>query len=472
MPSNVTKSLVAASALLLSLVCPTVASAQSAGGAMQKFFNDSKVSYSNTTGPGLYESQSLGTFTMGSYVSRAPQETINLGGVQLPQISAGCGGIDVHTGGFSFISGDEIEDFMKAVMQNAKGFAMSLAIKLVDSQIDASLSENLQRAREIMSTTTSSCEAATALVGTLASHIPATQDHACRALGATNGKFSDWVEGRSKCATPSENSSVRGTLTPEQKKELPDNINYAYRALEKQNDLSQELRELVMALSGTIIVRTTGTDNTQTIPYPPVLIDEALMNVLLRGGTYDINRCVEGDSDCLTMSLSTLEIASDQSFNAMVQDYIGRIHDHMLGDASGFLDDDLKAFINETRLPIVRAMNTHHRVDPANSRAAVMAYSEVIAMEMLMNWLQQLHGRVEIGLPNIKGGTEIQIDMFRNNLAENTKKLQAHAAKVARDLATWERYVDRLSEMDARFAANSTERLAEMLDDKTVGETN
>lgn len=37
----------------------------------------------------------------------------------LPDINAGCGGIDAYLGSFSFINGEQLQRFVKQIMSNA-----------------------------------------------------------------------------------------------------------------------------------------------------------------------------------------------------------------------------------------------------------------------------------------------------------------------------------------------------------------
>ena len=69
---------------------------------MQKFFHEIGAS-TNVTPAGAYKGQEGGFYTGGSIYSRNPTRDYQLFNVQVPSISAGCGGIDVFTGGMGFI---------------------------------------------------------------------------------------------------------------------------------------------------------------------------------------------------------------------------------------------------------------------------------------------------------------------------------------------------------------------------------
>jgi len=53
----------------------------------------------------------------------------------LPGYRSGCGGIDLFMGGFSFINSDQLIALMKNIMNNAKGYAFTLALESATPQL-------------------------------------------------------------------------------------------------------------------------------------------------------------------------------------------------------------------------------------------------------------------------------------------------------------------------------------------------
>ena len=71
---------------------------------MNTFFNDAGGA-ANVTGPSAFEGQSAGYYTLGNVWTRFPQKSVSPFNLQLPHARAGCGGIDLFSGSFSFIGG-------------------------------------------------------------------------------------------------------------------------------------------------------------------------------------------------------------------------------------------------------------------------------------------------------------------------------------------------------------------------------
>ncbi|WP_296222037.1 conjugal transfer protein TraH, partial [uncultured Sphingomonas sp.] len=97
------------------------------GSEMNSYFNSAGAS-ANVTGPTAFNGQAAGYYSGGSLWSRFPSKTVNPVNLALPSARAGCGGIDLFAGSFSFINADEMVAMLKATANNAIGFAFQLAI--------------------------------------------------------------------------------------------------------------------------------------------------------------------------------------------------------------------------------------------------------------------------------------------------------------------------------------------------------
>ena len=119
---------VALSALAAASMSATPVSAQ-VGQELNDFFDDMGAS-ANATGPTAYQGQSAGYYSGGNIWTRFPQKSVNPVNLQLPSIKAGCGGIDVFSGSFSFINSDEINAF--ALPGGKVFFTKGLALRLTN----------------------------------------------------------------------------------------------------------------------------------------------------------------------------------------------------------------------------------------------------------------------------------------------------------------------------------------------------
>ena len=82
----------------------------------------------NYTNPTAHLGQRRGVVTDGSLSARNRIATESLWHFVPPSYSAGCGGIDLFAGSFSFISAEQFQNLMRAIAANAAGYAFEVAL--------------------------------------------------------------------------------------------------------------------------------------------------------------------------------------------------------------------------------------------------------------------------------------------------------------------------------------------------------
>ena len=161
---------------LLSLFCGAAlglsfSAAADVNGDMNNFFN--KLGFaSNTSQPQVWQGQAAGYASGGSLYARTQVKTIQLVSMTLPDINAGCGGIDAYLGSFSFINSEQLQRFGKQIMSNAAGYFFDLALQTTVPEIKTAKDFLQKMATDMNSMNLSSCQAAQGIVGGL---FPRTQ---------------------------------------------------------------------------------------------------------------------------------------------------------------------------------------------------------------------------------------------------------------------------------------------------------
>ncbi len=150
--------------LCAALLTFTPAASADVNSDMNQFFN--KLGFaSNTTQPGVWQGQAAGYAYGGSLYARTQVKNIQLISMTLPDINAGCGGIDAYLGSFSFINGDQLQRFVKQIMSNAAGYFFDLALQTTVPEIKTAKDFLQKMASDINSMNLSSCQVAQGLVG-------------------------------------------------------------------------------------------------------------------------------------------------------------------------------------------------------------------------------------------------------------------------------------------------------------------
>src|SRR3990167_280216 len=119
---------------------------------------------SNTTAPHAYQGQQAGYYSGGSLYARSSVRNVQLIDIELPSFRSGCGGIDAFAGGFSFVKGSEIVNLARNVMNNAAGYAFTLAMEQVTPQLANAMKYIQDMANKANQMNINSCETAEGLV--------------------------------------------------------------------------------------------------------------------------------------------------------------------------------------------------------------------------------------------------------------------------------------------------------------------
>lgn len=140
---------------LLATVAGASQTATTAG--LDSFMGDM---YSNTTAPGMFQTQQRGVISGGSFVGRFGIKSINLVSFDPPRVTAGCGGINLFGGSFSFINAQELTQLLRAIAQNALGLLFQLGLNAISQPLSSLLTTWSAKLQEMNSLLKNSCEAA------------------------------------------------------------------------------------------------------------------------------------------------------------------------------------------------------------------------------------------------------------------------------------------------------------------------
>ena len=357
---------------------------------MQDFFDS--LGYSNVTAPGAYQGQSAGYYTAGSLYTRAPSKNYQLVSANLPSVRAGCGGIDLWGGSFSFINEDQLVAMLRNIGQNAVGFAFNLALSTISPKTEELVNKMQAYANSINSMNINSCEQAAAIVGGLWSKTDESQKQVCQSIGTSSGLFSDWAAARQGCGAQGQRTSTLQSGRGGELSELIfDEGNIAWKAL-KKNDWTRsdtELAELIMNVTGTIIVRRTGGDSDPIVShYVPPSLSEADINVFMRGGVITGLRCVDGTDENQCLILDDGEFLIPAGFSDRVSDILISMVNAIQNDSALATNGIEVGLLNATSLPVYKMLSVFTAYNPAMATRKATDYSDIVATDILFTYLQ------------------------------------------------------------------------------------
>jgi conjugative transfer pilus assembly protein TraH len=121
----------------------------------------------NVTNPGAYSSAQRSGFVGGGIALRTPIKPINLMAFDPPRISAGCGGVDMYGGSFSFINAAQFTQLLRNIMNNALGLLFKAALKAIDPGISDLLAEFSKTVNDLNSLASNTCAIANQAISSI-----------------------------------------------------------------------------------------------------------------------------------------------------------------------------------------------------------------------------------------------------------------------------------------------------------------
>ena len=169
---------------------------------------------------------------------RSNSMNLNPAVVTLPKYEAGCGGIDIYTGGFSFVNDEQLIQALKSIGSAFAGYAFMLAMETVSPQMASTMKQMQTWANNINTSSINSCEMAAQLVGSVWPQNDIASRHICQTMGTNSLLHSDYVSSRHQCG----DYKSRQESADNMKKTNPDvefDYNIAWNAIKLQGNLSR-----------------------------------------------------------------------------------------------------------------------------------------------------------------------------------------------------------------------------------------
>ncbi|ENN8378752.1 F-type conjugal transfer protein TraH [Providencia rettgeri] len=404
---------------LMSVLCATVLSPfwsdASVNNDMNNFFN--KLGFEgNATDARAWEGQAAGYATGGNLFIRNQVKQLQIASFTPPSINAGCGGIDAYLGSFSHINGEQLQQFVKQLMQNSTGYFFDLALQTTVPELKSAKDFLQKMASDINSMNISSCQAAQGIIGGLWPTNTVQSQKICQDIAGQTNMFADWAASRQGCTVGGQMNNAFNRAPDNMKDQVIQNKNLMWEILNSNPmlDGDSELKELIMNLTGTLIF---GQENQVTTTIPKVNRQE-LIKALMYGGTINIEGCVSVNG-CLELKKKTVTVTKANGLNSLVEKMIKQIQ--------GKLQDDIgltageKGFIQSTSIPILRYL-----VDPMqlNINVSILpALSDYIAYDILLQYLLELIDQAKIAMAN-RNFPEEPMKLLRENVSEASRQLE------------------------------------------------
>jgi len=415
------------------------------GSDMNDFFNGMGYN-SNVTSPGVYEGQAAGYFTGGRLFIRSPSRNYQLASAQAPSYRAGCSGVDLYGGGFSYINSDQLIAALRNVGQNAASYAFMLGLRVISPQISNVMEWVKEKADLINKLNINSCEAAAGLVGGMMG-IDAKENSQCILTRYGNGDTME--DARQACGAGGErNSTLAGS-------NLNDNAfirgNIAWRVMWKNTFLrnNKSLMEIMMNLSGTVILSkdlNNESSSTITSSLPSILHTrrDALLNALLNGNQSVVIRGCVSDNDemaCTNLTDKTIQVGVSNGLNGRVIVVMTAIADK-IRNRQALLSSEI-GLLSATKIPIYKILNVASAMSHSVVINQTAKYADIVAKDILYSYLNDLLDMMVASTGNSTFMASEEGDKYKQGINDARQQITQMKLENFNDLS---RHVDMIRE--------------------------
>lgn len=405
----------------------------------------------NVTRPSNYLSSRAGYVSLGSLYLRSGSRNSNIANIRLPSVRAGCGGIDIFAGAFSFLSAEELIALMEAIMANAAGFAFELALESMSPAVQEVVGKLRDLAQQVNSMNINSCESGQLLVSSLWPKTDAASQHICQSIGTMTGLVADRAKARHGCGTGGDHTSTLANGAGELKDQTPVNVNYAWKAIQKNAFLAADRRlaEFFMTITGTVIVTGSADDDTPRghASFPPKAFTSEVIRTLVDGGMMEMLRCdADPENRCLQPTRVSVTLAEEQALFAGVAEVISALNDALANDEPH--GSAALALLSMTSIPIYDTIKTARAFKYHFADNEVFLMSELVAIDFAMVYTREVLEEMQNAASNTEGLGD-QLEDYRDQVQDSFSNFSLMRREAA------ERYADALSTLNRLMTIKS-----------------
>lgn len=397
---------------------------------------------SNVTSPTVVRGQEANYFSGGSLFLRNPVKNMQLVQLQAPSLNAGCGGIDLFSGAFSYVNADQIVTFGKQMLQASPGVAFNLAMQVFSPTLSHDFEAFQNFMNQMNNFNMNSCTADYAVAGAVTKALGNNQ-YACKDLGAQGGRFADWAAAAVGCED--KQAYQQASNDAQGKDQLTVNTNVVWNSLQKQPMYAsdKQLSEFMMSVSGSIIFDQDG----KPTPLPSLAQDPSIFNALLYGGQQaTIYKC--NDANCLNVTNQTVPLTG-QGLIDQVSGYINGIQNAIKTDQA--LTPQQESFLSSIPMPILTYMTTSME---SGMNIDFNQFSDAIAYMVLVHYLLDTENVIQQSVSTLTNYDEGTVNQIVSNINANVRALNQQLAQAEQSLKDQMQLNQTFAEAQKRVVGN------------------
>lgn len=389
---------------------------------ISQFLNDAIIELEN---PKAIETQERHYYWGGGIRLRTPNMNVTPLILRAPRIDAGCAGLDIVFGGFSFLNFEYLVQFLERTLQAAPAFAFSMALNALCDSCESILNKLNALANQINSMNLNSCQAAQFIgskIGQWAGSILMEDVQAGKddswlnaikgKLGSFNSLLSSWLQNLGISGCSNEDCIIKTIFDPNDKTST-----FIKKTLRNTYFSNSEYVYIARALFGDLkIFKPQNSDDEHGFvvkAYSPTIQYGSIRN-FVKNMIYGTET---GENSCknTTFQFTSFEIDSngrETRGNYTSDTFCGVVNSRLTSIAHKLknripLSDNEKAFLAAFRVPAYRILNVTS-IEPALFDAIMNDLIKLLGAELAYTFLSELAKEINRPLSVILADNESQ----------------------------------------------------------------
>lgn len=376
----------------------------------------------------FYQGQKAGHYSMGSMYFSRPKKNRPLLSVNPPEIdfdkSCYSQGV-LNFGGISFISGSELKDKMKSIAQQSGLMLAYLGVSSISPVIGETLQEVYSKLQELGGFLSNECQAAKQIVGfagdTLTQHSEMAKNIYAKmntGYGRKNDLSSSYKD------FPKDKDTLLNEAAGKDEKMILENVNLAWKSLEKlkMQASNNELKELMMTISGTIIITSNGNAMPNYQYISSKVTSPSLLEALIKGNrNMKVLQCKDNHNKCLTVKDEDKHIKQEDGFEERVVGFLNKIRTALEEDKE--LEPADQNFLSNSGIPAYAIYEKLYQYTNGNPEYEQGLLVELISWNILYNYLSEILKEVNEAANNLKIAANTELKEFKDSIKQAQKLL-------------------------------------------------
>lgn len=376
----------------------------------------------------FYQGQKAGHYSMGSMYFSRPKKNRPLLSVNPPEIdfdkSCYSQGV-LNFGGISFISGSELKDKMKSIAQQSGLMLAYLGVSSISPVIGETLQEVYSKLQELGGFLADECQAAKQIVGfagdTLTQHSEMAKNIYAKmntGYGRKNDLSSSYKD------FPKDKDTLLNEAAGKDEKMILENVNLAWKSLEKlkMQASNNELKELMMTISGTIIITSNGNAMPNYQYISSKVTSPSLLEALIKGNrNMKVLQCKDNHNKCLTVKDEDKHIKQEDGFEERVVGFLNKIRTALEEDKE--LEPADQNFLSNSGIPAYAIYEKLYQYTNGNPEYEQGLLVELISWNILYNYLSEILKEVNEAANNLQIAANTELKEFKDSIKQAQKLL-------------------------------------------------